>query len=142
MDWIKWLHVLGVILYAGGLMGLTRLLGHAVRFKGEDSRADSYRVFKRMHKFVDLGGLGILLVTGLLLLITDPWGKEYMKQGYFHMKLTCVLVLVVCEVLFSWKLFRLEAAGPQPKATFFRIVHGLIGLAIMGALLAIFVVRG
>jgi len=140
--WLKWIHVLGMVIYVGGLLTLTRLLGHAVRFESPASRADTYRVLKRMHVFVDWGGLLLMLVAGVWLLVADPMGKLYMKQGYFHIKLTCMVVLIVGDILLSRKLFALQADGPQPKATFFRIMHGLAGLALLGALAAVFLVRG
>lgn len=140
--WLKWVHVLGVVIYVGGLMALTRLLGHAVRFEDARSRTDSYRVFTRMHKFANWAGLGLMVVAGLVLLFWDPAGKEYLKKGYFHMKLTAIVLLFVCDVIFTRKLFRLQGEGPQPSATFFRIMHGVVGLALLGALAAIFIVRG
>ena len=140
--WLKWIHVHGVVIYVGGLMALTRLIGHAVRFEAEQSRADAYRIFKRMHKFANWIGLGLMLVTGLVLLVWDPAGKHYMKQGYFHIKLTCILVLFACDFVFSRKLLRLEGEGPQPPATFFRVMHGIVGLALLGALAALFLIRG
>lgn len=142
--WLKWVHVLGVVIYVGGLLALTRLIGHAVRFKAEPSRTDAYRIFQRMHKFANWIGLGLMLVTGLVLLVWDPdpaRKHHYMKQGYFHMKLACIVVLLACDFAFSRKLFRLEGAGPQPPATFFRVMHGIVGLALLGALAALFLVR-
>lgn len=139
--WLKWVHVLGVVVYIGGLLALTRLLGHAVRFPDAPSRTSAYRVFQRMHKFANWGGLGLMVVTGLVLLVWDPAGKGYMKQGYFHMKLTGILALVVCDVIFARKLFRLEGEGPQPGAAFFRIMHGIVGLALLLTLAALFLVR-
>lgn len=140
---LKWVHVLGVVIYVGGLLALTRLIGHAVRFQAEQSRADAYRIFKRMHKFADWIGLGLMLVTGLVLLVWNPGGRKYFSDGtgYLHMKLTAVAVLLACDVVFSRKLFRLEGAGPQPPATFFRVMHGIVGLALLGALAALFLVR-
>jgi len=141
---LKWIHVLGMVIYAGGFLALTRLMGHAVRFESEQSRRDAYRVFRRMHKFVDWGGLFLLLLAGLWLLVWDPLGKNYMRHetGYFHMKLTFVLVLIVTDALFSRKLFALRAEGEQPKATFFRIIHGVSALMVLLAILAVYVVRG
>jgi len=139
--WLKWVHVLGVVIYVGGLMALTRLVGHAVRFEAEGSRTDAYRIFKRMHKFANWAGLGLMVAAGIVLLVWDPAGKEYMKKGYFHMKLAGIVVLFVGDVLFTRKLFRLEGPGPQPGATFFRILHGVVGLALLVALAAIFIVR-
>lgn len=139
--WLKWIHVLGVVIYVGGLMALTRLIGHAVRFPDAPSRTNAYRVFQRMHKFANWGGLGLMLVGGLVLLVWDPAGKGYMKQGYFHVKLTAIVVLAVCDILFTRKLFRLEGEGPQPGAAFFRVMHGVVGLTLLGALAALFLVR-
>jgi uncharacterized membrane protein len=141
-EWLKWVHVLGMVIYVGGFLTLTRLLGHAVRFEAEQSRADAYRVLKRMHKFVDWGGLALMLIAGLWLMVADPMGKQYMKQGYFHMKLTFMVILIVADVFLSRRLFALKAEGPQPSAVFFKVMHGVAGLMLMGALLAVFVVRG
>ena len=141
-DWMKWVHVLGMVIYVGGVLTLTRLLGHAVRFESATSRKDAYRVLKRMHVFVDWGGLFLMILGGVWLLVADPMGKLYMKQGYFHLKLTCAIVLILGDIFLSRKLFRLQADGPQPKATFFKIMHGIVGLALLGALAAVFIVRG
>ncbi|HEX5137395.1 MAG TPA: CopD family protein [Planctomycetota bacterium] len=141
-NWLKWVHVLGVVIYVGGLMALTRLLGYAVRFESEGARTDAYRIFKRMHKFANWAGLGLMLAGGLALLVWDPAGKHYLRQPYFHVKLTAIVVLFVGDVLFTRKLFRLEGPGPQPGATSFRILHGVVGLALLAALAAIFIVRG
>ena len=37
--WIKWVHVVGVFVYAGGFLTLTRMLGKAVRYESAVSRA-------------------------------------------------------------------------------------------------------
>jgi putative membrane protein len=140
--WLKLVHVLGVVMYVGGLLTLTRLLGHAVRYESPVSRADAFRVLKRMHVFVDWGGLFLMLGAGIWLVVADPMGKAYMKQGYFHLKLTCALALIVCDIMLSRKLFRMQGEGPHPSAGFFRIMHGVAGLALLGALAAVFVVRG
>jgi protoporphyrinogen IX oxidase len=139
--WLKWLHLVGVVIYAGGFLSLTRLIGHAVRFESPIARADAFRVFRRMHKFVDWPGLAIMLVTGVWLLLKQP--SVYFKNptGYFHIKLTLIVVLLVCEVLLSRKLFSLRAEGEQPRATFFRVLHGVSALAIVGILYAVMIVR-
>ena len=121
MYWVKFLHVLGVIVYVGGFMALTRLVGHAVKFESEDSRRDAYRIYRRMHMFADWGGLVVAMVFGFILLMQAP---SYMKQGWFHMKLTCVLLFLAVDVWFSIVLFkRLKAEGPQPKRALFSAMN-------------------
>ena len=68
--------------------------------------------------------------------------KAYMKQGYFHLKLLCMVALLVCDVMLSRKLFRMEGDGPNPEAWFFKVMHGVAGLALLAALAAVFIVRG
>ena len=46
---VKFLHVLGMVVYVGGFLALTRLTGKAVLFESEASRADAYRTYRRMH---------------------------------------------------------------------------------------------
>jgi uncharacterized membrane protein len=140
--WLRWLHFLGMIIYVGGFLTLTRLLGHAVRFETVQARSDAYRVLKRMHRFVDWPGLGIVVITGLIMFIAGNADKAYFKQGYFHVKLTAILAIVITDVFVSRKLFRLEAEGPQPGATPFRIMHGIVGLGTLGALAAVTIVKG
>ena len=142
MLWVKFLHVLGMVVYVGGFLALTRLTGKAVLFESEASRADSYRTYRRMHMFADWGGLLIMVVCGLILLIADPWGKDYLRQGYFHMKLTFIVGILVCDVVFSRLLFRLRPEGAQPKKAIFAALHGIAGLLVMGALISIYIVRG
>jgi uncharacterized membrane protein len=143
MLWVKFLHVLGMVVYVGGFLALTRLTGKAVLFESAASREDSYRTYRRMHMFADWGGLLIMVVCGLILLMADPWAKDYMKQGYFHMKLTFFVGILVCDVLFTRKLFfQMKGEGAQPKKAFFAALHGIAALLVVGSLISIFVVRG
>ena len=63
--WMKWLHVLGMVVWVGGLMGVSRLMGKAVRYESQPARAAAYGTYKRAHMFVDWGGLGLMLISGL-----------------------------------------------------------------------------
>jgi len=140
--WLKFLHVLGVLIYAGGFLTLTRMVGKAVRFENPASRVEAYASFRRMHKFVDWGGLAILLITGLWILIADPASKGYLSKPYFHAKLTFIVVLLACDVWFTRVFFRMKGDGPQPPVARFMAMHGVVGLAILGALFSVFVLRG
>ena len=129
-------HLLGLILYLGGFLALSRWLAKAVRFESADARTEAYRVLKRMHKFVDWPGLGMAVLTGLYMLMVGNKHQGYMKAGYFHIKLTCVIALIVCDVIVTRKLFALKGDGEQPSATAFRVIHGVAGLALIGILAA------
>jgi len=136
MYWVKFLHVLGVIVYVGGFMALTRLVGHAVKFESVESRRDAYRIYRRMHMFADWGGLAVAIIFGFILLMQHP---SYMKQGWFHAKLLFVLLMLVVDVVFSVILFKkLKAEGPQPKRAVFSAIHGIAALILVGMLISLF----
>ena len=141
-SWLLFIHVLAVVLYVGGLLTLTRMLGHGVRFESADARASLYRVLKRMYLFVGLPGVFLLVGSGLAMLLTDPAGNEYMKQGYFHVKLTGVLLVLVADFVLMRKLFAIDPAGAQPKAAIFKALHGITGLGLIAVLVAIYFIRG
>ena len=135
-EWYKFLHLLGVIVYVGGFMALTRLVGHAVKFGTEESRADSYRVYRRMHKFADWGGGVIAIVFGFLLLMNSP---SYMQQPWFHAKLLFVALFIATDVVFSRILFKkLKPEGEQPKRAIFSALHGTGALFLIGILVSLF----
>ena len=133
----KFLHLLGVIVYVGGFMALTRLVGHAVKFQTEESRADSYRIYRRMHKFADWGGGVVAVIFGFLLLMQVP---STMKEPWFHAKLLFVALFIACDVVFSRILFnKLKPEGEQPKRAIFSALHGTAALFLIGILLSLFV---
>jgi len=137
MYWVKFLHVLGVIVYVGGFLALTRLVGHAVKFESEDSRRDAYRVYRRMHKFADWGGLVVAIVFGTILMMQSA---VYLKSGWFHAKLAFVLGMLILDGVFSVFLFKkLKAEGPQPKRAVFSALHGMAALMLIGMLISLFV---
>ena len=139
---LRMFHFLGFILYLGGFLAMTRWMGKAVKFANAESRADTYRIMKRMHMMVEWPGLAMIVVTGLWMFLLGNEHKLYMKQGYFHLKMTCILVLLVVDFFVSKKLFALDPNGPQPKAALFAALHGIAGLALIGILLAVTVIRG
>ncbi len=95
-----------------------------------------------MYLFVGLPGVFLLVGSGLAMLLTDPAGKEYMKQGYFHVKLTGVLLVLVADFILMRKLFAIDPEGTQPKAAIFKALHGMTGLGLIAVLVAIYFIRG
>ena len=133
----KFLHVLGVFVYVGGFLALTRLVGHAVKFGTDESRADSYRVYRRMHKFANWGGGAMAIIFGVMLLMTQP---STMKQPWFHVKLLFVALFIATDVVFSRILFnKLKPEGEQPKRAIFSALHGTAALLLMGILYCLYI---
>ena len=93
--WIKAAHVLGVLLWAGGLLGLTRLLyAHG---SGETPAPGGERLVaaeRALYRTVCAPGLLLTLFTGIWMLHEQP---ALLKQPFMHIKLTAVALLFVVD---------------------------------------------
>ncbi|MHC4821640.1 MAG: CopD family protein, partial [Planctomycetota bacterium] len=143
--WLLLLHVLGAVVYGGGLVALTRLL--VALCKAEDpARTALATAGRKAYLMATFPGSLVLFATGLYMLLGDPAGKAYMKQGYMHVKLTLiVLLLVVDQVLVMRPFKRISKgtwSGDLPKAGgMFLAAHLACLVCLAGILTALYVLR-
>jgi uncharacterized membrane protein len=78
----------------------------------------------------------VTLAGGLVLLMLHT---EYFAQGWMHAKLTLVLLLIVLDLcLLALQTKQREVAGsPGPPL----LIHVVTGLAFLGVLVAVFLLR-
>lgn len=76
-----------------------------------------------------VSGAVIALVSGLYQLIIGGVGF-YMKQGWFHGKLTLVIVLLVLTVILAVQVAATKRAEPI-KIGLVRAVHGITGFCLI-----------
>ena len=120
------LHLIGITLWVGGMLLLTRMLRWMLSTNAFDERA---RLFiKRLYLCYLLPGAGLTLAAGILQLVTVgiPF---YMQQGWFHAKLTFVIVLLVSTALLGRDLSipgRLSAGRAL-------VYHGITGATLLAA---------
>ena len=136
MQWILGLHVIGIIVWMGGLVTLARLVGHHAGLESKEARASLVRFERRSYFAAILPGFLLALFTGLTMLLfkgngighylsaDGPWGAT------FHAKLTLVAILIVLDQLILSKMRKLhrEDVGSKP---FFMATHGIVGLIFM-----------
>jgi len=107
-------HVVGLMLWVGGLICVSRML---IPFaKGESASAGVVAALNRsMHAFIYPGFL-ITLLSGLYQLF-ERGASFYMKQGWFHTKLTLVVVLVVLSVMVAGQISKLLRGAALNRGT-------------------------
>ena len=141
--WILALHVLGVMVYAGGVITVSRMMAPLAALEA-GARAAAASVARRTYLLLILP-MGVLMVgTGLYLLIGDPGAQHYMKQPAFHVKLTLVLALMIAEHVLVIRPLKGMAKGtavPAGDSVLPRAAHALCVLLVAGILLALFVLR-
>jgi len=148
--WFLAFHLIGLVIYLGGLLNLSRLLGYHVKENAE-VRARLSWMEKRMYFFVTLPGLLIAATFGLLMLlgvgqegtvgdalqwyykprVTPLDGGEAVKSAWyvsFHAKSALIVLLLVLDFFLGRQIVQLAKGGEPPKAVRFKILHGMIAL--------------
>ena len=141
--WLLAAHVMGVLVYAGGVIVESRLLG-LIAAAAAETRAASAAAARGVYLRLILPFGVLMLGSGLYLLLSDPAGKEYLKKPYFHVKLTLVLMLMAVEHLMVIRPLKGLAKGtadPDRGGALYRAAHPVVLVLVLGILLALFVLR-
>lgn len=133
---IKLLHVLFIFIWIGSLLTLTRLLGYLA--KEEPSvQIRLAKICKKMYFFVDLPSMILSVAFGIIYLYYATFGQSL---GWFHMKLTFAVGLIVCDIICGKMIFNLGKKNPK-SALKYKILHGVTALLLIGTLASIYLVR-
>lgn len=142
------LHIVGVILWIGGVAFVTTVLLPTVRqFKSKEERIDFFE--KAEHKFARQARLTTLLVglTGFYMIIRYNMWERFLDLSYWWMYLMVLiwliftLLLFILEPLILHKRMR-EKAEIDPEGTFKRVYKMHIFLLILSILTIIGAVAG
>jgi putative membrane protein len=90
MLWLKAFHVVFVVTWFAGLFYLPRLFMYHVSARDEISHARFIVMERRLFVITTIGG-ALTLLFGVLMVSVAP---AYMQQGWLHLKLTLVALLV------------------------------------------------
>lgn len=132
MAWWLTFHLLGVVLWTGGLLAISRMAAYHTVEAPEVQPRFAW-VEWRMYWLVAVPGLVITLITAAGLLSTGP--LPYMSLGWFHAKLGLVVLLLVLHAVLHVKLKALKARPEGQRKAVFSAVHGTIGLTLIGLLI-------
>lgn len=136
MTWLAAFHIIGLILWLGGLITLARLLGHHADLDSGEARQSLVAFEKKTYLFAVLPGFLLALGTGLVLLLTKGGGMaHYFAPGSpwgmtFHIKLLIILFLIVFDQLVAAKMRKLHRDDEGSRG-FFMAMHGVVALLMI-----------
>ncbi len=132
-------HVIGIVLWIGSLMVLTRLVLTRQKLSGTIDSAEAQALQRLWTRF---GGIGFVcvLLSGFHQLFARG-ASFYMQQGWFHGKLGAVLVLIALSGVFHVVLHKLQS-GEQPRAATIHVVHALTGVLLLVIVFSTFIGLG
>lgn len=132
------LHIVGFLLWGGGLMFLTRMLIPFV--KGESGSPGLIAALRRSYIGFVLVGCALTIFTGMFQLISRGL-PFYFAQGWFHGKLTLVVVLLIATVVAHAQLAKLERGALLSKVQVIA-VHAIVASTVVATILLTILGRG
>jgi putative membrane protein len=134
VPWILAFHLFGVILWLGSLLVLSSLLG----LVAEEVGVSKERFLVAARRLFDISANGGAMATigfGIWLIFLDP---GVLRQGWLHIKLLLVIVLIVMHARLFRRINALEAEPSGASRREFAIAHGIISALLLAILLLVF----
>ena len=121
MLWIKTFHVFFVISWFAGIFYLPRLFVNHANNKHSSHHELLLGMERRLLKLMDFI-LVFVLVSGIAMLyiVSNGFEKFYFKQGWFHMKLGLVVVLIIYHLWCKRIHKNFKSGTEQHSHTWFR----------------------
>ncbi|MDH4229122.1 MAG: CopD family protein [Nitrospirota bacterium] len=139
MAWWLTFHLLGVILWTGGLLAISRMAAYHV-VEAREVQARFAWVEGRMYWLVAVPGLVITLITAAGIMHAG-W-MPYAEFDWFRGKAVLLALLAGLHVALHIMLGRLREHPERQKKAVFSAIHGSIGLTVIGILIMVMVRPG
>lgn len=137
MTWIRALHVLCVVTWVGNLFALTRLLATYPKLSKE-AQKPVLELCQKMSRFIGFPTMCGAVTFGMILIADVNFGY---KPGWFHMKLTFILVMIICELMAGRFVASLSEGISFGNALRAKLVHIFSGIALIGIISSLYIVR-
>jgi putative membrane protein len=91
-QWIKAFHIIAMVAWFAGLFYIFRLYVYHVKHRERPGMAEAYAEMERkLLRIIMDPAMTVTLVLGIALIVMNP---VVMKQGWMHVKLTAVVLLM------------------------------------------------
>jgi uncharacterized membrane protein len=135
------LHIIGLALWVGGLMLLSRFMKSLATSQdsGRLSIEATYQVKKVFYRYV-ITGFVLSLLTGLYQIFAGPGLAVYMKQGWFHGKLPLLFLLIVATAMLAFEVNKAASGGSLYKGRLV-FVHAAAAFSLLAMPVLMYLVR-
>jgi putative membrane protein len=133
--WALAFHLVGVVLWMGGLLTFSRMLGYHARELPSVRPRFSF-VEGRMNWLVAVPGAVLTIACGLWLM--SIYGAAWFRVArWMHWKLLLVMVVLIIHVILTVWQRRIARRSPDEKVNraLAASLHGTLGLLLIGILL-------
>jgi putative membrane protein len=126
--WLKAFHVVFVVTWFAGLFYLPRLFVYHVAANDSVSRARFEVMERRLFVMMTIGG-ALTVLFGILMVLMAP---AYLAQGWLHVKLTLVLLLIGYHIWCLPLMQALRDGRDRHSQRWFRLFNEVPSLLLIG----------
>jgi len=128
-------HLIGLVLWVGGLLAVTQVFILHSQEASPEARAALGRLETRLLKRLAHPGAVVMLVTGPLLVLTNA--AYYLRAGWFHAKLILVVILAGLDWLACRRTRILVTDRPAIQRRDGLLLHMASGLVFAALLILV-----
>lgn len=134
-SWLLGFHLIGVVLWMGGLLTFSRILGYHSK-EAPSVRPRFSFLEGRLNGLVALPGAVLTILFGVLM--TVDYGKAWFRVAiWLHYKLTLVIVVAIIHLFLTIKQRQVARQSPEVplNRALYASLHGIIGLLVIAIIL-------
>ena len=133
--WLIGFHLIGVVLWMGGLMAFSRILGYQSK-ELPSVRPRLTFIESRLNMLVAAPGALLTIVFGVWLAVQH--GAAWFRvASWLHYKLALVVAVAVIHVVLTIKIRQIRRAAPSAPMSrgLYAALHGTVGLLLIAIVL-------
>jgi putative membrane protein len=135
-DWLKALHIISVIAWMAGMLYLPRLFVYHVASAVGSESSEVFKVMeRRLLRFIINPAMVVTWIIGLWMAISANW----FQAGWFHGKLTLLLLLTFCHVMFARWTRHFQNDQNIHSQRFFRIMNEVPTVLMIGIVILVII---
>lgn len=136
--WIKALHIIAIVAWMAGMMYLPRLfVYHHQAEKGGEAERRFAVMERRLLRGIMNPSVAAVWLFGVLMLIANP---AVLSAGWFHVKLTLVVILSAVHGFYAASRKKFEA-GARPRSERFWRIANEVPFAILVVVVVLAIVK-
>ncbi|HUZ45196.1 MAG TPA: CopD family protein [Terriglobia bacterium] len=137
LDWALVFHILGIVFWLGGLLIITHVLAADTEASSEEAHEAFGRLEASLFKGIAHPGAAIVILSGLVMMTTNP--HYYVEAPWLRVKLILVAVLVVLDFMTYRRMQAFRAGRLKLQRKQCMVLHGAIALVFIGILVMVLI---
>jgi putative membrane protein len=135
--WLLVVHVVGIVMWVGGLMMVTLIFAQHTQESSPEARASLLLLEGKLFKSMAGPGALLALISGVGLITTNP--HYFLHAPWLHLKLSFVLILIILHGVAVRRFVALKQGQNMPTRGSSILLHVMVSLVFLSILISVLV---